>query len=130
MAIETLYKGRIPCFNYLFANGKPAIFMDSKFSTGIQDEIDQLNKEVANNHPYIYIDAEELTIDTVKQDPMNELRERFRQELLAEQAAISTSTADMGTSITPEKLVGIATTAKLGALSAGSTSGGTMIPAG
>jgi hypothetical protein len=128
MAIQKLYKGTIPYFNYLFANGKPAIFLDGRFSTDVEDEIKQLDAEVASKHPFIYIDVQESEFDTTKQDPMTLLRDKFRAELLAEQAAASNPARDMGTSLS-EKLIGIATTANINAAAAGSSSGGALIAA-
>ncbi len=130
MAIETLFKGTMPYFQCLFKNGKPAIFCDFKFSTSIEAEVAELMAEVEARHPNIYIDANETTVDTVKQDPVAALRIKFREELLAEQAATAASgnSKDMGTS-RQGPLEGIASSASILAAAAGSSSGGTLIAA-
>jgi hypothetical protein len=93
--VQKLYKSRIPSVNYLFRNGKPAIFVNGRFSTAVPAEIEELDHEVALGHPTIYVDAAEATID-VSKTPYEAIREKIIAEYLAAQAAATDPGNDMG----------------------------------
>lgn len=95
--LATIFKARIPSVNYIFKNGKPAIFIQGKFTTTVQSEIDELNAEIEANHPHIYIDENEATIDANLVNPIEALREQIKAELMAEMAAATNPANDMGT---------------------------------
>jgi hypothetical protein len=129
MAILKVFKSHIPSVNYIFKNGKPAIFVSGKFATGIQSEIDELEAEIAAGHPHIYVDAAEKEIDSEKVDPMIGLREKIIAEYLEKQAAAAGDpTRDMGTSaagpIIPSSSADIASAALGGS---GATSAGKLV---
>lgn len=96
--LASIFKARIPSVNYIFKNGKPAIFIQGKFATANQAEIDELTEEIKNGHPHIYIDTEEATIDAELISPIDSLRDKIRAELMAEMAAATNPENDMGTS--------------------------------
>lgn len=100
-----VFKSTIPSVNYLFTNGKPAIFVNGTYRTDADWEITELEKEIALKHPHIYIDANEREIDSELVDPMANLRHRIIQEYLAKQAAATDPDNDMGTTDQNVKLI-------------------------
>lgn len=85
MAIQKLYKSRMPSCQYFFKDGSRADFVNGRFSTDEEDKIEQLDKELKANHPHIYVDDNEVEVDTEKQDPLEHLRAKFIAEYLKEQ---------------------------------------------
>jgi len=102
MAIKRVFHCAMPSCNYLFKNGKPAIFINHEYLTDIQSEIDELEAEIAYGHPHISIDAAKKEVDDTKLDPLSAVKAQAIKEYLAAEAAKDT-TKDMGSSI-PEKL--------------------------
>lgn len=115
MPIAKLYKATIPSINYIFRNGKPAIFVRGKFATDIASEIAELDEEIANAHPYLFVDTDEPTAETATGDLIAGLRATLEAEIRAEMAAASALTNDMGTSeqtkLVPSSTVDIAVAA-------------------
>lgn len=110
MAIQKLFKSRMPSCQYFFADGSRADFVSGRFSTDEDDKIAQLDAEIKKNHPHIYVDDNEVEVDTEKQDPLEHLRTKFIAEYLKEQKAkVGT---DFGTTSADAK-AGMLTTAKL-----------------
>ena len=93
-----VFKSTLPSVNYIFGNGKPAIFINGVFRTDIANEIFALEEEVKQHHPHIYIDPKETEIDSELVDPMNALRAKIIAEFVATQAAATALTNDRGTS--------------------------------
>lgn len=98
MPILHVYRASLPSMNYIFKNGKPATFISGRFTTDLEEEIAELDAEVKARHPFIYIDPEEVTIDSEKLDPMSGLRERIIAEYLARLAEVTDPNNDMGKS--------------------------------
>ncbi len=98
MSTLRVYKATLPSVNYIFRNGKPAIFISGKFCTDIPTEISELDEEVASGHPIIYIDSAEREIDSAKVDPIAGLREQIIAEYKASMAAATDLGNDMGAS--------------------------------
>ena len=98
MTMLRVFKSTIPSINYIFKNGKPAIFQHGVFRTNVEWEIKELEQEIAAGHPHIYIDDKEREIDSEMVDPMNALRSRIIEEFLASQKRALDPTNDMGTS--------------------------------
>ena len=96
MTIQTLFKSNQLSSNYIFRSGKVAMFIHGRFSTDVQSEIDELENEIKTNHPNIYKDEREKTIDTEKLDPLWKLKQDMRAEILAEMAANNDPNRDMG----------------------------------
>lgn len=98
MSTLRIFKSTIPSVNYIFGNGKPAIFVNGVFRTDIASEISALESEVTQHHPHIYIDPNEREIDSELVDPMNALRAKIIAEYVAAQTAATALTNDRGTS--------------------------------
>lgn len=95
-----LYKSTIPSINYIFKNGKPAIFVNGRFATDVESEIAELDKEIKERHPLIFIDSAEVEVSSVKVDPIAAMREQIRAELVAEMAKNTNPANQMGNTIT------------------------------
>lgn len=87
MAIQKLFKSRMPSCQYFFKDGSRADFVNGRFSTDDEEKIEQLDFELTKNHPHIYVDDNETEVDTEKQDPLEHLRTKFIAEYLASQKA-------------------------------------------
>ena len=127
MAILQLYKIRLPnCVagKYIFLNGKEAAFIGGRYATAVPTEIEQLDKEIEMDHPHIYRDAEEMTMDSDVKDPLAVLRDKFFKEFQEQQAKTS-NRVDKGNTETAGvtvKLGGIATSANTVGTAAASNS--------
>lgn len=122
--VKKVFKARIPSVNYIFKNGKPAIFIAGRFLTDIPAEIKELEEEIALGHPHIYVDDNEETVEAA--DPgelMMGLREKFFKEFQeAHQRALNPDN-DMGSTdqvpLNPASSTDVATAAAGGDGSAG-----------
>lgn len=94
--VATIFKATLPSINYVFKNGKPAIFIEGKFITAVPAEVAELKDEIAAGHPHIYIDAKEAEIAASAIDPMAGLRAQIEAELMAKMAAATDPSNDMG----------------------------------
>jgi hypothetical protein len=110
-----LYKATLPSVNYIFKNGKPAIFVRGKFATEVAAEIEELDFEIAAGHPHIYVDKDEPEADSGNQNLLAGLRAQLEAEIRAEMAAASSLKNDMGnseaTKLIPASTVDIAAAA-------------------
>lgn len=95
--IQHVYYNTLGNCRYTFKSGKDLHFLGGKAHTNIQAEIDELNAEVEAGHPHIYVDADNLTEDMTKVDPMEAIKAKVREELLAEMAITLDKTNDRGT---------------------------------
>jgi hypothetical protein len=98
MTIVKIFKATLPSVNYIFKNGKPAIFVSGKFHTSIPAEIRELETEIAAGHPILYIDSAEVEVDSTKVDPIAGLRESIIAEYKASMAAATNPDNNMGDS--------------------------------
>ena len=80
MSTLQLFKCHLPSCQFIFPKGKAATFVNGRYATDIQEEIDCLKYEISLGHPHIYIDAAEAEVDSEKQDPMSILVARIREE--------------------------------------------------
>lgn len=64
MTIKRVFKNTMPGTQYLFANGKSAQFVDGRYETDVATEILELDLEIQNGIPHIYVDPADSTIDT------------------------------------------------------------------
>jgi hypothetical protein len=96
MAILQVFKATLPSINYIFRNGKPAIFVQGKYATGVEGEIDELKDEISKGHPHIYIDAAESEVDSEMVDPIQALRTKIEAQIRAEMAAATDLNNDRG----------------------------------
>jgi hypothetical protein len=99
MSLVHVFKSTMPSINYIFKNGKAAPFVGGIFTTDVQSEIDELEAEVLNRHPHIYIDEAQKIVQSEMLDPLNALRAKFFEEFQKLQAEKTMDpNADMGTS--------------------------------
>ena len=99
MAMLTLFKATLPSINYIFKNGKPAIFIHGRFSTDVPSEVAELKEEIAARHPHIYIDPEELEVNSEFIDPIEIMKTKLREELRAEMLLATDKNNDRGTTL-------------------------------
>lgn len=101
MSTLKVFKAHLPSINYIFTNGKPAIFVQGVYRTDSEWEILELEREIKLGHPHLYIDPLETEVDSEMIDPMNALRHKIIAEYKAEEAAkAGNPDRDMGTSDT------------------------------
>lgn len=100
MTTKQVFKAHLPSVNYIFQNGKPAIFVLGRYVTSVDSEIAELKAEIAAGHPHIYIDANEETTDapTTSEELMQGLRAQIEAQVRAEMAAAVQVDNDMGSS--------------------------------
>jgi hypothetical protein len=95
--ISMIFKSNLPSFSFFYKNGMTAVFINGRYMTADEEQKEELMKEVKNvgvhasAHPYIYVDPEEMEIDSEALTPIQliklQAKEEARAELLAEQAA-------------------------------------------
>ncbi len=112
---KRLYWATMPFMNYIFPRGKVAVFRHHRYATDIQEEIQNLDNEVAQNHPHIYVKPDMMYLTEEMEDPMKALRSKIIAEYLADQAKHVNPLNDMGTtsqeSIRPQSTSDIASVA-------------------
>ncbi len=112
---KRLYWATMPFMNFIFPKGKVAVFRHHRYATDIQSEIEELDKEVANGHPHIYVKQEMMYLTEEMEDPMKALRSKIIAEFLAQQAAHVDPANNMGSSsqepIRPQSTTDIASVA-------------------
>lgn len=113
-----VYWGTLPSINYIFPNGKPAIFVNNRFTTNIPYEIEHLDNEIKMGHPHIYKKPGEETMDAKYLDPMEAVRERIIADAIAMGLVTANVDRDMGTSDQTQKL-NVQTSTDVAAASAG-----------
>jgi hypothetical protein len=95
----SVFKATLPSVNYIFKNGKPAIFVSGRYTTSVEAEIKELNEEVAAGHPHISIDPNEREISSELVDPIAALRHKIIAEYKATELSATNPSNDMGQSI-------------------------------
>jgi hypothetical protein len=123
MSIKAVFKSSLPNIQYLFKNGKSAAFIGGAYYTDVESEIKELQDEVTNRHPIIFIDPAQSQIDSADLDPMSVLKKKFYAEFLAQQAAAVQKDRDMGTTSQTGVLQGIANSTTIAEAMSGSDSG-------
>lgn len=117
---KNLFKSQFTSHRYIFKDGKTAAFIDSKYLTDVESEIEELNHEIKLGHPTIYVDPDQVTIDPKDLDPLNAIRKSLREEIMQELVSdkgITNDGADMAA-----KLKGISTSVNTVAAAASSNS--------
>jgi hypothetical protein len=99
MSTLRVFKATLPSINYIFKNGKPAIFINGMYTTDVPFEIEELDAEIATRHPHIFIDEAMREIDSAKVDPIAALREKIIAEYKATMAAATDQDNDRGNSV-------------------------------
>ena len=123
MSLKSVYKSSLPNIQYLFKNGKSAAFIGGAYYTDVESEIKELDEEVKNRHPIIYVDPAQAQIDSADLDPMSVLKKKFFAEFAAQQAAAIQKDRDMGTTVQTGILQGIANSTTIADAMSGSDSG-------
>lgn len=106
MAIKSVFKSRIESCQYVFQNGKSAVFSEGRFLTDVPQEIAELMGEVGeegntkSRHPFIWIDPDEKQLDTTVQDAIKDAQSQV--------AAAIVKAAEQGTALTPDAVAKIA----------------------
>lgn len=96
MSTLRVFKATLPSVNYIFKNGKPAIFVNGMYTTDVPFEIEELDAEIATRHPHIFIDESMREIDSAKVDPIAALREKIIAEYKAKMEAATAHDNDLG----------------------------------
>lgn len=95
-----LFRSNLPSCKYIFRSGKVAEFVAGNYITKNQKEIDELNEEISYGHPHLFVEAGRTTVQADELDPLNALKKKLRQEILAEMDAASGNPhRDLGTSV-------------------------------
>lgn len=95
-----LFKTRMSSCNYIFPNGKTAIFVNHCYMTDNQYEIDDLNYQIAQGHKELYVDPNEVTVSEDRSNPLAALRRRIAEEERAKVIAEMQANRDFGTTDT------------------------------
>ena len=99
MTDAKLYKATLPSINYIFKNGKPAIFVRGRFSTNIRAEIAELDAEIAAGHPHLFVDKDEpIVAEPTTNEMLAGLRAQWEAEFRAKMAEANQLSNDRGTS--------------------------------
>lgn len=132
MAIKKIFKTTLPHIVYVTKKGKNLMFSNYKHVTDNRQDIAELEDEIKSGHPHLYIDAAEAEIDTTLQDEIAKAQKDAALKVMEEHAAktsgavagqantaIQTPEAPAGTQgISAASLLGVTSSASLGALSA------------
>jgi hypothetical protein len=76
-----------PRISIVLPSSKRISFSGGIYVTDKQDEIDFLNGEVAAGNQMIYVKSDQLTITKEQLDPLAAIKQRAREEAIAELAA-------------------------------------------
>jgi len=95
-----LFKNRLLSCKYIFSDGTAANFINGKYATANEGEIAELESQIRRGHQYLYVDANESTVDYDITDPLASLRKKFFDEFQQQQAiaAANIDGRDLGTS--------------------------------
>jgi len=98
-----LFKSQQTSWTYYCRKGQPCVFVQGQYFTKDPVIIQELKEEVANGHPAIYIDENQVTFNPETDTPMAKLRSQMREQIIAElmesqKNASGDPARDMGTS--------------------------------
>lgn len=133
MTIAKIFKSHLASSNFFFKDGSQAAFMLGRFVTDNPRKIAELTEEVESGNPLIYIDSEDLEIDSEALSPMEIIRQeaynQARADLIASgQISDKTSTSDSGAF--KNSVANTATIVEGAADSVGDASAGVVVSAG
>lgn len=72
MTIKRVFKNTMPNTQYMFKNGKSAQFVGGRYETDNAVEIFELDSEIQDGIPHLYIDPADSQVDTGMQDYVRE----------------------------------------------------------
>jgi hypothetical protein len=90
MTISAIFKSTFPSMNYVFKNGMTAVFIGGKYVTDnleLAHELMQEVKEIGktkSKHPYIYVDEEEMEIDSEALTPIEIIKQEAYAQAMAD----------------------------------------------
>jgi hypothetical protein len=118
MSVKKVFKSTIEHNNYLFKNGKTAIFTGGRYITDDATEIAELISEIGteegkSKHPFFFTDPADSEIDTTLQDRIQEAQAAAVAQVMKDFAGQAVSVTGV---LTPEqqtaaKLLGAKSTA-------------------
>jgi hypothetical protein len=116
-----VYFSSFPSCQYVFKSGKVAPFVGGRYTTKIQSEITELDHEISEGHPHIYVKKGMETAVAADLDPLSAIKKRAVEEYLAAQAKALDPTNDMGSTVAA-KGAGQINTSGIAMVTAGSKS--------
>ena len=86
MSLKTVFLSSIQNMQYVFPNGKAAIFTNGQFITDVESEIAHLKDEIRNGIPHISQDpdASKQVIDTTLQDRIRDAQAAVTLQIMKE----------------------------------------------
>lgn len=98
MAIKKLYKCYMPSMNYITAKGRTCSWVEGRYLTDHPDEIKELDLMVSEkSNPHIFIDENEMEVDTTLQERIQNAQREVTLQILAEEAARKQAASGAGT---------------------------------
>lgn len=107
MSLLHIFKCRVVNINYVFKDGKTAVFKRrtneavGQYLTDDPVEVAELQAIAAKNHQHIYVDPNEETVDSELADPAvaykKKVEDEMREKILADIAAQDKAKADAAT---------------------------------
>lgn len=82
MSTSNQYFSNIPACRYVFKSGTVAEFMNGKYLTSSPKEIEELEEEIKQGHPHLYIKKGHETADN---DPLAGLKQKIINDYIAGQ---------------------------------------------
>ena len=94
MTIKRVFKNTMPNTQYLFKNGKSAQFVGGRYETDNSVEIFELDSEIQNGIPHLYIDLADSQVDTGMQDYVREAQIAATKRAIVEYEAAKAAETD------------------------------------
>ena len=104
--IVNQYFSTIPSVRYVFKNGTYAYFVAGRYRTHKVKEIEELDAEILEGHPHIYVKKDEAVVDTKNDDPLAGLRRKIIDDYIKEQQATRDAALDLSKQSTSDNAVG------------------------
>lgn len=104
MAIAKVFKNRVLNCRVIHPDGRIIIFDNGSHITVLKKDIDYLQSLVDEGDAYVYIDHNEVEVDTEElsiEGRINKLKREAVEEFLAAQAVKADSTSDTSTELKP-----------------------------
>lgn len=130
MSIKKVFKSYIPSVNYVTQRGRTCSFVEGRYETDVPEEIAELNSVCeSKSNPHLYIDINEVEIDTTVQERLQaasqkavlEELERINQEKGIGQGAGEqkvTQNPQTPGNMSAAKMLGVMNSASLGSMTA------------
>lgn len=90
------FKSHILSCAYFTAAGLQVAFINGEYVTGNETVIAELEAEVKNGHPHIYIDPKDSEVDTEALTPIEIIRQEAYEQAKRDLMAIMTTNKDFG----------------------------------